>query len=292
MGADVDSDPAIEHSNIHIGELHWQEVDLSERGNPVNATVTPNPQLDIEVDYLWNTPRSNWEPALDQANNTFGLYGMSVEYNIDDNLTRSDLTGGIELDDELPPISKDDADEIEESYHDNSDQVYLLMATNGGQGWLPFPDFEDNQGGVASSDGDGGFGNDFSIVIFARNQTIPLPQPNILTAVTHETGHVLSAGSADDSPDVVQELTETRSGSASDDTNESVQFNGMQGGQRNPIETEWSVMAGGFVSSKSFQPMGSDYRAFSIEELSTVEFNRVVPETHNLLPNVPDPPGF
>jgi hypothetical protein len=92
---------------------------------------------------------------------------------------------------------------------------------------------------------------------------------HLAKTTTHEVGHLLDTGRADDGQQYVIVPKEVYSGDRdSDRTPERVIF------ESDPVR-EWSVMSSGWNSELNDQPMGGRYIAVSIEELSTLEFDDV-----------------
>ena len=92
---------------------------------------------------------------------------------------------------------------------------------------------------------------------------------HLAKTTTHEVGHLLGTGRADDGQQYVILPKEVYSGDReSDRTPERVIL------ELDPVR-EWSVMISGWNSGLNDQPMGGRYIAISIEELSTLEFDDV-----------------
>jgi|GEM_PF-6202621 len=92
-GYDIDEDGEDEHSNLHIGELHWGT-------DPTDDGDTPHDQtsLEVELDYVrGNDPRNITSSGPSQVNvleaveRNYALYGMDVSFVEVDELTRDDL---------------------------------------------------------------------------------------------------------------------------------------------------------------------------------------------------------
>jgi hypothetical protein len=285
-GVDIDDDGTEEHSNIHMGERHWDTVDDSIDADPADWESTPDPQLDVEVDYDDDVDQTMLD-AVRSADDHFQLYDFKVNYHIDDELTHSDLSssGITDWDDEHSPTTRDDADEIEERYHDNtSDRVYLYLSTTGGNG-LGVPNWTE-QDGVASTDGNGVPTMDYGMVVFNHSDTSndTEREQELQKTVMHETGHIIGAGRNDDSFVRSSSGTEIYSERSKDNTNESV--NMVASGYMYD-SVKWSMMASGWHTAMKNNPYDENvwYPKFSIEELLTVEFNRPVKETHELISN-------
>lgn len=84
----------------------------------------------------------------------------------------------------------------------------------------------------------------------------------------HELGHLLGAGRNDDGRTLGVATDEVYSGGGNDDTPEEVGFAGAE-------SDEWSVMSSGWNAPVDNPPMSGTYIAFSIEELSTIEFHDI-----------------
>lgn len=129
--------------------------------------------------------------------------------------------------------------------------------------------------GVASSDGSeyvlgqvSGLG--FGTIVFTGDHVgrwSPL-ETHLQKTTTHELGHLLGAGRADDENQFVVFPDEVYSGSDRDETDEDVGYTG-------PNQYEWSVMSSGWNSPINNPPMSGNYVAFSVEELSTVTFKNI-----------------
>jgi hypothetical protein len=274
MSADIDDDGTDEHSNIHIGERHWNEVDSSQSGDPMDRGTTPSPSLTIEVDYHHDVDYQLMTDVISEVEDNFAFYGMNVTYRINESLSHSDLAAdGLEWDDERPPTTKDDADEIEEEFSDY-EIPYLYYTTQGGGDWT-------GTGGRASSDGDGNFLDDFGLVIFEYSSAPPNQTEQIRDTMVHETSHILAAGKNDDPSDFLGNPRERYSGSPADETNETIYLNTTQNQQH---YAQWSVMASGWCETTAFAPpINGRYAPYSIEEILTIEFNDVYRETHGRL---------
>ena len=269
---DEDGDGVKDHSKVHIGELYWKANDPSVNGDPDSNSITPNPHLDIEVDYYSGIDKDILD-RLDIASENYGIYDMDVKYHINESLDSDDLNFGLlPGDDQLPPTSRQDAENIQSRYQDHLSYAYMFITTeNDG---VFFGNTPVELGGVASSRG----GNevdfaDYGVVIFTRDfaeaRGISQSNKDYQHVLLHEVGHLLGAGRADDiiarRPEVYS--GEDDNGVLRDATPEEV---GLRNRRPNRLD-EWSVMAEGgraeFVQNR--------YVPFSIEELSTIEFNNV-----------------
>jgi len=84
----------------------------------------------------------------------------------------------------------------------------------------------------------------------------------------HETGHLLGAGRNDDGSIAGVVPQEVYSGNPDDSTPEDVGYSGSE-------RDQWSIMSSGWSDTVDNSPMNGDYVAFSIEELFTIEFNKI-----------------
>lgn len=274
------------HSNVHIGELHWRDVDNSEPGDPNDPGVTPSPQLKVEVDWYEQADPLALQ-LLDDAEQNFALYGINVTYDLSEEISRNQLERSpVEWDDELPPHSTDDLDEIEEAHHTTRrrgfnpvghDSVYLFLSTVGGDDLNPATPNLAGADGAASSSGRGNPIYDFGIVVFTEDRSLIPKREGVFKTIVHETSHPIGAGLEDDE-NIFGFSDEVYSGESDDDTPERISYPGSSN-----ISANWSVMSSGIRWPARRPPMDGDYFAFSIEELSTVETHRVIRETHGLL---------
>ncbi|WP_196219986.1 dockerin type I domain-containing protein [Haloarcula sp. K1] len=290
-GIDIDGDELFEHSNLHIGELHWRSVDDSQPGNPTSSSVTPSPSLSVEVDYDDDVDPVMLD-AVKAAAENYEMYDVDVTYYIDDELTRDDLTHAsgswwTDPDNEYPPTTRDDADEIQENYHDDTEnKVYLyLTPSGGGDGLFKAPDWS-NKAGVASSDGDGQWGRNFGMVVFQEASTGSNPDIDtrikIQKVVMHETGHIIGVGRGDDSLFRGSKKTsEVYSGTEPDPDEEKVSLH--SGGSYEKTD-RWSIMSKGWSLDYTWtvQPEAAIHLKFSIQEVFTLEVDKAVEETHEI----------
>jgi hypothetical protein len=83
-GADIDGDGTLEHSNIHIGEGQWGT-------DPANDSDVPQTDVVVEADFAGGTAdRLKTEQWTDGISDNYALYGIDVQYNIDDTVTAVD----------------------------------------------------------------------------------------------------------------------------------------------------------------------------------------------------------
>ena len=85
MGADIDGDNDEEHSNIHVGELHWRAAGGTV-GNPADDGVTPDPSLGVEVDYYENASAIPLQ-ILENVSRNYAMYGIDVSFSHSENLS-------------------------------------------------------------------------------------------------------------------------------------------------------------------------------------------------------------
>jgi hypothetical protein len=285
MGADIDDDGDNEHSNIHIGELHWKTVDDSERGNPLSWQTTPSPSLKVEVDYYEDTDQSHID-ALNNVEDTYALYDINVTYDIDEEITTSDLknhTNGYGNPDPLiAPHSEEELEEIEKSYHDRDDDTVYLFITS---------EYENDKSalGKASSGGPGSPIDDtFGMAIFSDEM---YGEMKFRQTVAHEVGHILHAGTNDDNSrplDKLAGLEEVYSGNEStDETLERVTLYKKADFEKSETTYYWSIMAKGlpkYPASNYTRKRKYNYGPrFSVEELLTIETNNAVSESHEII---------
>ncbi|WP_154553138.1 VWA domain-containing protein [Halorhabdus sp. CBA1104] len=277
------------HSNVHIGELHWRDYDPSQTADPTDPASTPDPSLDVEVDRYVDADSTALD-VLDDAEQNYALYGMDVDFHVDqtdiddDDLTESTLrcyglygaTNCVEEEnDYTPPISLTDAQWIEREYHDNQSRAYMFVTTEGGENPLPkIKDFSGRQG-IASTDGSDwawgqieGFGFGTLVLTDDHTGSSTPTDTHLQKTIVHETGHLLGAGRADDGDRPFNIPNEVYSGKPGDDTEENVELEG-------DARTQWSVMSGGWNEYIGNHPMNERYIAFSVEELMTIEFENI-----------------
>jgi len=262
------------HSNVHVGELHWRDNDPSQQGDPTDPAVTPDPSLDVEVDYFESMDLVDLD-WFDMASRSYALYGIDVEFDMDDQLTRDDLQCALDeigcLDTDTPPTSLDDAVDIESTYHDDESAVYLFVSPDGDENPGPIPDYAPNVDGVASNQGSDSAGLGFGALVFVDDHTEGPRQTYLAKTTTHEIGHIIGAGRADDGTQYLllpREIYSGYTGSNEDPTPERVILNGS-------IRQRWSVMSSGWNNPLNDPPMAGRYFAFSVEELMTIEFNEM-----------------
>ena len=93
---------------------------------------------------------------------------------------------------------------------------------------------------------------------------------HLAKTTTHEVGHLLGTGRADDGQQYVILPKEVYSGDpeSADPTIEEVILESI-------VKEEWSAMSRSWNDAVNFKPMAGRYIAFSIEELSTLEFEDI-----------------
>jgi hypothetical protein len=262
MGADIDGDGTKEHSNIHLGELHWGT-------NPDDDSSTPSPSLTVEVDYYASLGQStlntsSWEQGIEQ---NYALYGFDVDIIRDETIDEEDFPDQGKF-----RVIPDDGftyheilitDSIHKSTHANE---YVLV-TNRGQNFI-----SESQTGVNL------FGVNTQAIFYQgnmltkNNSKVPVgaiqrsPYKSGIAFVSaktqiHEIAHAFEIGELDDTglENPYRKLTkngEIYSGSDGDNTPERLYG-----------KLEWSIMAGGWRYDMITSPMNAYYLAFSIEEL-------------------------
>ena len=267
LGADVDADGEKEHSNIHLGELHWVSQDPSQNPDPADRESTPDTSLGVEVDYYEEADREALT-VLESVSRNYKLYGLDITVEADDELTRTELDR-LPLDDELPPTSREDANSIELRFHDDTSKLYLFVSTEGDTNPI-VPSFR-NRGGTASSAGGPQFPlMSFGTLVFTGDQRSPELRAKYKKVILHEIGHPLGVGRADDEEVLRYTQEEVYSGDVDDPTKERIE----------PGILGWSIMRNGWDDPRREdvlirQPLSEDYFVFSIEELSTVEYDDI-----------------
>lgn len=252
------------HSNIHLGELRWGS-------NPDQRKDVPDTSITVEVDYYSNAEYRPALAVLENVSTNYRLYDLNITFTVDDELTKSDLEDPSAFDDDLPPTSRDDANDIEDRFHDNTSKLYLFITTEGAEmPSNPLINFK-NSGGTTSSAGGPEFPlMHFGVLIFAGDQSGEHLELKFKKVIMHEMGHVMGAGRVDDKEISGYTREEIYSGHTDDPTKERLQ-SGHIG---------WSVMRSGWDDFRRDDilirnPLSRHYFVFSIEELSTVE-------THNI----------
>ncbi|WP_415379434.1 hypothetical protein [Halosimplex sp. TS25] len=273
MGAELYDDGTQYHSNIHIGELQWE-------ASPTDESETPDPSVDIEVDYHADStnPVENeqWRKTIEE---NYAMYSIEVNFvatqhtDIIDGSDLSTCLSGVCLTDHRQPFTVKDIYWIQDNYHD-TDTLYMFVGnvTDDPTKKLHHP----NQGGVRRHTGNrdettwvSAFINgnteqrDFNEIPanrwgISRDEQI---RSMMLKTSVHEIGHVLNMGEIDDNGG-----SEVYSGGGSDRTQEVV-FDHAQGGVG---VTEWSVMSGDTLEDQFLPPTNETYFAFSIEEVLSV----------------------
>ncbi|WP_433624840.1 hypothetical protein [Halomicrococcus sp. NG-SE-24] len=325
------------HSNVHVGELHWNQNGLS--GDPDDRSVAPNPTLPVEADYVNNTnwPGNGDPSAIRNANGVdlktaisynYKLYGIDVEFqSYDEEIQRDDLrdvcrgahqkttdtywvrcTAATMPDTEKLYVTPDSFNrneliKIESEYHDDDSRLHMLWGTELGND-RPKTLVDDNTDyvrknfratGMAWHTGSPRAHNvdiveytDFGVMI-GRDTFSPSQFQDLQSIGMHELGHSLSVGWRDDTNppftfgDVAApKAYEVYSGNRDDPdvaggldpTPETVVLGGH--------DREWSVMKSG-TADDSTQYTGTSAKfpvlLFSIEELSTVDFEHVPSKT-------------
>jgi hypothetical protein len=245
------------HSNLHLGELHWQTDPAADDSAPYDQTeltfeVDYHAQADVDALRLFNSSGA--------VNQTYALYGMNITFIIDDEITGSDSA---EIEDAY------EADDLEDENHDRQGSTAYFFVTKEWAG-------DDPQGKASSAGSNLLEGYDYGGFIFTSEHGFPLQNHYAKTSV-HEIGHLLGAGRLDDTPYRLKKTegpNEVYSGAPSDTrdvpdkTLERVRLEGMN-------TFNWSAMVGGYHDSLNDRPMDGEYIAFSIEELLELEFESI-----------------
>lgn len=266
-GADVDEDGTREHSNVHLGELHWNT-------DPTDSAVTPDPTVRLEIDHDENIRGVlNSEVWRENVSENYGIYGINVEFLTGDShqdpIPTAGLIAATGRNDYNNGYNGTDLVEIQRVYHDNQNTRYTLVGTRvedvRGNAVL----FECQSGLAIRSRGVNGlFSGDPNDpgqegVMCDLGQFVPGSPSRTeeirtlaLSVQVHEIGHLINAGEADESG------REVYSGDPNDPTPENVVINGN-------LQAQWSVMNNGGSVQEYLPPGGNDYVPFSIEELLT-----------------------
>jgi hypothetical protein len=149
----------------------------------------------------------------------------------------------------------------------------MFVSPDGDENTLFPKDWAPDVDGVASSQGTNGIegvgnGFGFGVIVFENDHDDGPKRTSLQKTTVHEVGHIIGAGRADDGEIIHFIPEEVYSDSGDDDTRERVGFSGNQG-------DDWSVMSSGWSYTANNSPMSDDYIAFSIEELSTIEFEKL-----------------
>ena len=187
--------------------------------------------------------------------NNYALYGIEVTFEIDESLTRSELN---EVNRTAPPYSWGAADEVRSEFHDDRSVAYMFVTT----------DAEDSgtKGRASRRGGTYPTGIDFGTAMFTQNLRSQNPREDFMTTAVHEVGHLFDAGFNDETGP----MGEVYSGNGADGSPEYVEL--PNSGQPTDI---WSTMASGWQPAYGAAPMNGNYVAFSVEELLTVDLERV-----------------
>ncbi|MFC7139757.1 hypothetical protein ACFQMA_07880 [Halosimplex aquaticum] len=291
-GTDVDSDGNREHSNIHLGELHWG-----------TAPETPTPSLDqrttlhVEVDWIEGQNPYNetigGQSLLDSIEENYALYGLNIVFHRDDRLTTANVTsvckqpragpgptcGGTVT---LPGLNAHELDKVEDQYHDDTSRHHILFATNYAADTPILSTHDPFIGsGVDGIEGHTGSPGQRNLIPTAPYGSVILAdQPELSDVGTlksttmHELGHGLGIGWLDDKGS--GHIAECYSGDfcvgqfgvggGDDETPERIEIPG-----RGIQTAEWSIMG------ETGDPIGSPFETYrySIEELLTIDFNDV-----------------
>jgi len=242
------------HSNLHLGELHW-ETDPNDSGD----NAAQQTELTFEVDYHAQADSTATDIFSSQGavNQTYALYGVDIQFVIDDEINNSELST---ID------SRNEARSVEDTYHNQSDSTAYFFITSV---WAP-----DDVEGKASSIGDNFIDGHYGAFLFTeQNEAGTTHQAK--TSV-HEIGHLLGTGRLDDTPySLTGPADEVYSGAVkprrdfTDKTPENVTLASLN------TTRYWSVMTGGWHPEVDDGPMNGEYIAFSIEELLELEFEDI-----------------
>lgn len=237
-GANISGGPEKEHSNVHLGELYW-EADPTNRGSdPAEQT-----HLEVEVDYIENPSLpGNGNPAnrtnnngitvLEAAERNYRLYGLAVEFHVDQKITMSDLSSTCKASrqsrnqvrkicpESTPPsrqinvtpdsFNRYELGVVEDKYHDDDSRLHLLWGTQIGSddpetivdqdldyGSIGPTGMAQHTGAPNAEEVDIVEDRDFGLVI-ARDHSSLRTFQDYQSVTMHELGHALSVGWRDD----------------------------------------------------------------------------------------------
>jgi len=267
------------HSNLHLGEL--------QRGtDPTSAGSVPNTTITVEVDWIeghnpYQITDRDETTVIQSVENNLRLYGFDVDFKKGEEISIEDL-------EQLEDVRTDgqnawELNEIRKRYQNSSDRVHLLYGTEYKrkypglneekinyevQAFIPHDLFvPEGVDGVAGHTGAPIQRNVIEDtnnvpygVVMMENEVSDFDENK--KVLTHEMGHVLGAGWADDSSvSIVPQVAECYTGEScvdggADSTNETVFISGRD-------RIEWGIMSKGGVYIKD------DRLAFTIEEAAT-----------------------
>jgi hypothetical protein len=293
--ADIDGDRVPEHSNVHVGELHWGT-------DPTESADEPDTSLEIEVDYVEgrdpeSITTSSGDTVLEATAKNFRMYDLDIRFDVDDEIPEAELRDICKAGQSRPgPCQTIDPDEfnryelgiIEDEYHDDSDKLHLFWGTELGNDRPKTPvderlDYDSlTPTGIALNNGAPNtekvtlIENEFGIMV-AADRYGASDTEGLQSVTMHETGHALGVGWADDTaisiPLVgdglipkgyeVYSNDEDGDGFESDETIEDLPG----------LIDRWSIMGLGDAEDVGTGPM--PLLAYSIEELSTIEFDTI-----------------
>ena len=291
-GADVDSDPHREHSNIHIGERRLGT-------SPLDPDEFPSPTYTAEIDVYSGNPNATdvyedeWINAVER---NFALYGIYVTLYRNEALTDDQLENEAQCEQAItyydileswgsPKVASlvseigtdsvciDPAEGfnlgetavIANNHADINTDDYIFIADEPGP-VLPEDGVAINYFGVpvigiyADPAADISFGQP----IIQQSPYDSNAELAIAVTIMHEIGHSFNLGRADDAtsslhPSDILRNFERYSGMEGDDTQEFIRG-----------DDTWSIMSGG-SETQAMSPMDGKYFAFSLEELFTVD---------------------
>ncbi|ELZ30499.1 hypothetical protein C475_00105 [Halosimplex carlsbadense 2-9-1] len=134
----------------------------------------------------------------------------------------------------------------------------------------------DGREGIASTDGStfpGGVSGFGFMVLILTDDHIDGASPtleHLQKSITHEIGHSLGAGRADDRKGLNPFSGIYRSAQRNG-IDQSFEYFGISGYN----DPGWSVMTRRWVDDLESRPMDGNYIAFRLEELTTIEFNNI-----------------
>jgi hypothetical protein len=263
-------------SKVHIGELHWREFDNSQSPSPIDGSgeEVPDTYLEFEVDWYDQINQGYVNDMAERVHDIYSIYDLNVDLTLDEGISDARLQNeGINPPIGHSPYVDNEADNIEQSFHDTQDTAYFYIAHNyerdGLNAW-------DGYGHASSLGYDTQINQDsFGIIVFTFHTgpgQIQSPEELSVTSA-EEVGHLLRVGTADDGTwnhprAEVYSGARAADGVPEDNTPERVEIGG-------DLAREWSIMTSYGESIAD----GNGRYYFSIEELLTTEFNNI--DSHN-----------
>ncbi|PSP47031.1 hypothetical protein BRC69_01820, partial [Halobacteriales archaeon QH_6_66_25] len=282
--ADIDGDGDPEHSNVRADE--------------------PDTSLEIEVDYVEgrdpeSITTSSGDSVLEAAEKNFRMYDLDIRFDVDDEIPEAELRDICKARQSQPgPCQTIDPDElnryelgiIEDEYHDDSDKLHLFWGTELGNDRpktlvderLDYDSLTPT--GIALNNGAPNtekvtlIENEFGIMV-AADRFESSDTEGLQSVTMHETGHALGVGWADDTAisiplvgdGLIPKGFEVYSGDVDGDAFEPDETPERAVGP----SPEWSIMRSGTADNLAATASPQPRLAYSIEELSTIDFEDV-----------------